>query len=232
LIDGGPESAIWKSTDAGATWKKLENGLPKEEMGRIGLAVSPADPDVVYAIIESVNKAGGFYRSLDQGGSWEKMSDYQPNGGQYYNEIFADPKVVGRVYAVDTWLNVTEDGGKTFSRLGEKYKHVDNHVVWIDPDDTDHLLDGCDGGLYQTFDRGADWRYFENLPVTQFYDVALDNAQPFYNVYGGTQDNQTLGGPSRTRTAHGILNSDWFVTVGGDGFQTRVDPEDENVVYS
>ncbi|HZE88280.1 MAG TPA: glycosyl hydrolase, partial [Verrucomicrobiae bacterium] len=232
LIDGGPESAIYKSTDAGATWKKLENGLPKEEMGRIGLAVSPANPDVVYAVIESVNKAGGFYRSVDQGGNWEKMSDYAPNGGQYYNEIFADPKVVGRVYAIDTWLNITEDGGKTFARLGEKYKHVDNHVVWIDPDRTDHLLVGCDGGLYETFDRGARWRYFENLPVTQFYRVALDDAKPFYNVYGGTQDNQTLGGPSRTRTTHGITNPDWFVTVGGDGFQPQVDPENPDIVYS
>ncbi|MBI3450544.1 MAG: glycosyl hydrolase [Acidobacteria bacterium] len=232
LIDGGPESAIYKSTDAGATWKKLENGLPKEEMGRIGLAVSPANPDVVYAVIESVNKAGGFYRSVDQGGNWEKMSDYAPNGGQYYNEIFADPKVVGRVYAIDTWLNITEDGGKTFARLGEKYKHVDNHVVWIDPDRTDHLLVGCDGGLYETFDRGARWRYFENLPVTQFYRVAVDDAKPFYNVYGGTQDNQTLGGPSRTRTTHGITNPDWFVTVGGDGFQPQVDPENPDIVYS
>jgi photosystem II stability/assembly factor-like uncharacterized protein len=232
LIDGGPESAIYKSTDAGASWKKLEGGLPKEEMGRIGLAVSPADPDVVYAIIEAANKAGGFFRSPDQGGSWEKMSDYAPAGAQYYNEIFPDPKVVGRVYAIDTWLHVTEDGGKTFTKLGEKYKHVDNHVVWIDPGANDHLLVGCDGGLYETFDRGANWRYFENLPITQFYDVALDNARPFYNVYGGTQDNQTLGGPSRTRTVHGIVNSDWFVTVGGDGFQTRVDPDDPNIVYS
>ena len=179
LIDGGPESAIYKSTDAGLSWKKLENGLPKEEMGRIGLAVSPADPDVVYAIVEAANKAGGFFRSKDQGGNWEKMSDYAPAGGQYYNEIFPDPKVTGRVYAIDTWLHVTEDGGKTFTKLGEKYKHVDNHVVWIDPDDTDHLLVGCDGGLYETFDRGANWRYFENLPITQFYDVALDNAKPF-----------------------------------------------------
>jgi len=232
LIDGGPESAIYKSTDAGSSWKKLENGLPKEEMGRIGLAVSPANPDVVYAIVEATNKAGGFYRSIDQGGSWEKRGDYSPAGPQYYNEIFADPKDVDRVYSIDTWLQVTEDGGKTFSKVGEKYKHVDNHVVWIDPEDTRHLLDGCDGGVYETFDRGDNWRYFENLPITQFYDVALDNAEPFYNVYGGTQDNTTLGGPSRTRTSHGITNWDWFVTVGGDGFQTRIDPEEPNIVYS
>lgn len=232
LIDGGPGSGIHKSTDAGATWKKLSNGLPKEEMGRIGLAVSPANPDVVYAIVEAANKAGGFYRSLDAGGNWEKMSDHVSQSPQYYQEIFADPKDVGRVYSMDTWMHVTEDGGKTFAKVGEKYKHVDNHALWIDPEDTDHLIAGCDGGVYETFDRGATWRFFANLPITQFYKVTVDNAEPFYNVFGGTQDNNTLAGPSRTRTAHGITNADWYVTVGGDGFQAQVDPEDPNIIYS
>jgi photosystem II stability/assembly factor-like uncharacterized protein len=232
LIDGGPESAIYKSVDAGVTWKKLENGLPKEEMGKIGLAISPADPDVVYAIIEAANKAGGFFRSTDSGGNWEKMGDYMSSSPQYYNELVADPKVVGRVYSMDTWMNVTDDGGKNFHRVGEKYKHVDNHALWIQPDDTDHLLSGCDGGLYESRDRGATWEYFGNLPVTQFYRVTVDNASPIYNIYGGTQDNFTLGGPSRTMTAHGIVNSDWFVTVGGDGFYSQVDPENPDIVYS
>ena len=232
LIDGGPESGIHKSTDGGQTWKKLENGLPKEQMGRIGLAVSPADPDVVYAIIEAANKAGGFYRSSDSGGSWGKMSDYVSGSPQYYQEIIPDPRVAGRVYSMDTWMQVTEDGGKTFRRVGEKAKHVDNHALWIDPDDTDHLLAGCDGGVYESFDRGATWRFVANLPVTQFYKVTADNASPFYNVYGGTQDNFSLGGPSRTNTAQGIMNSDWFVTLGGDGFQSQVDPTDPSIVYS
>jgi len=232
LIDGGPESGLWKSTDAGKTWKKAENGLPKEEKGRIGLAVSPADPDVVYAVVEAAGKGGGFYRSTDAGGNWEKRSDYVSGSPQYYQEIVADPRAVDRVYSMDTWMMVTDDGGKTFRKVGEKYKHVDNHALWIDPLDTEHLLAGCDGGVYESFDRGTTWRFVANLPITQFYRVAVDDDLPFYNVYGGTQDNTTLGGPSRTRTSHGITNADWFVTVGGDGFVTQVDPRDPNILYS
>ena len=232
LIDGGPGSGIWKTTDGGATWKKLENGLPKEDMGRIGLAIAPSRPDVVYAVIEAANKAGGFFRSTDQGGSWEKRGSYVTTSPQYYQELFVDPKIETRVYSMDTWMQVTEDGGKTFRKVGETFKHVDNHVLWIDPDDTQHLIAGCDGGVYESFDRGSTWTWSENLPLAQFYKVALDNAAPFYNVYGGTQDNNTIGGPVRTRTVNGIVNADWFITTGGDGFQTVVDPEDPNIVYS
>ena len=231
LIDGGPESALYKSTDAGASWRKLTNGLPKADLGRIGLAVSPADPDVVYAIVEAAEKRG-FYRSTNAGGSFERMGDYTSGAAMYYNEIFADPKKVDRVYSMDTFLMVTEDGGKSFSRLGEADKHVDNHALWIDPANTDYLLVGCDGGIYESFDRGQSWHYKDNLPVTQFYRVTVDNAEPFYNVYGGTQDNATLGGPSRTTTTHGITNADWFVTVFGDGFETQVDPTNPDIVYS
>ncbi len=232
MIDGGPESAIYKSLDAGATWKKLKNGLPKDDMGRIGLAVSPVDPDVVYAVIEAANKAGGTFRSTDAGANWERMSDYVSPSAQYYNELIPDPQVVGRVYSMDTWMMVTEDGGRNWKRVGGKYKHVDDHALWIDPADTKHLLAGCDGGLYDSFDRGANWRFFGNLPVTQFYKVGLDDAKPFYNVYGGTQDNNSLGGPSRTVNQHGIMNQDWFITTGGDGYQSAVDPEDPDVVYA
>ncbi|MBI2837480.1 MAG: glycosyl hydrolase [Acidobacteria bacterium] len=232
LIDGGPEGGLHKSTDGGATWKKLENGLPKEDTGRIGIAVSPARPDVVYALVEAANKAGGFFRSTDAGGNWEKMCDYVSESPQYYQEIYADPSNVDRVYSMDTWMKVTDDGGKSFHQVGEKYKHVDNHALWIDPTNTHHLIAGCDGGLYESYDRAASWLFMANLPVTQFYRLTVDNAVPFYNVYGGTQDNFTLGGPSRTPTSHGIINSDWFVTVGGDGFYSQVDPEDPNIVYS
>jgi photosystem II stability/assembly factor-like uncharacterized protein len=231
LIDGGPESAIYKSTDAGATWVKLTNGLPKVDMGRIGLAVSPADPDVVYAIIEAVGDAGGFFRSTDAGGTWEKRSGYVATSPQYYHEIFADPKNVNRVYSLDTFMQVTEDGGKNFERVGVRYKHVDDHALWIDPKDTDHILVGCDGGIYETYDRGDTWSFKANLPVTQFYRVSIDYDTPFYNVYGGTQDNNSLRGPSRTLSASGIINADWTVTIGGDGYETQVDPTNADIIY-
>jgi photosystem II stability/assembly factor-like uncharacterized protein len=233
LIDGGPESAIYKSTDAGASFQKLTSGLPKGDLGRIGLAVSPADPDVVYALIEaSDKKAAGTYRSLDAGANWERRGDYVPGGPQYYQELVPDPKVVERVYSMDVFMKVTEDGGKTWRNAGEKDKHVDNHALWIDPDNVDHLLNGNDGGVYESWDRGQTWEFKANLPITQFYRVAVDQAEPFYNVYGGTQDNFSLGGPSRTRNAHGIRNGDWFVTLGGDGFEPQVDPKDPNIIYT
>jgi photosystem II stability/assembly factor-like uncharacterized protein len=230
-IAGGPESGLHRSMDGGATWSRSQRGLPTEELGRIGLAVSPANPDVVYAIVEAANQRGGFYRSRDNGVNWERMSAVTTIG-LYYQEIFPDPKTVDRVYAMDVRTMITEDGGRTFRPLGERNKHVDNHVVWIDPDDTDHLLIGCDGGLYESWDRGQSYVYFPNLPLGQFYRVEVDNSTPFYRVYGGTQDNNSVGGPSRTRTVHGVLNQDWFFTQGGDGFQTRVDPEDPNIVYA
>jgi len=233
LIDGGPESAIYKSVDGGESWKKLEKGLPKSDKGRIGLAVSPADPDVVYAVIEaSAEKDKGFYRSTDGGGSWERTGDQVSTSPQYYNELVPDPKNKDRVYAMDTWMMATEDGGKTWKKVGEKFKHVDNHALWIDPENTDHLIAGCDGGVYESWDRAASWAFTANLPITQFYRVALDNDTPAYNVCGGTQDNFTLCGPSRTLTTHGIRNSDWYVATGGDGFQPRIDPTDPNVVYA
>ncbi len=232
LIDGGPESAIYKSTDAGASWRKITEGLPEVDMGKIGLAVSPADPDVIYAIIEAQRDKGGTFRSTDRGESWSKRSDYVSGSPQYYNELVADPKDPHRVYSMDTFLHVSLDGGKTFKKVGEKKKHVDNHAMWIDPDNTEHFLIGCDGGIYDTYDGGANYRFFENLPITQFYRVSVDNSKPFYYVYGGTQDNNTLGGPSRTLNSSGISNEDWFITVGGDGYETAIDPTNPNIVYS
>ncbi|HEY0553718.1 MAG TPA: glycosyl hydrolase, partial [Thermoanaerobaculia bacterium] len=232
LIDGGPEGGIQKSTDGGATWKKLAGGLPRGDVGRIGLAVAPSKPDTVYALVEAAGKTGGFFRSTDGGGNWEKRSDTGSSSPQYYQEIFVDPENADRIYSMDTFLAVSENGGEEFHPLGEKDKHVDNHVIWIDPANRDHLLVGCDGGLYQSWDRGQDWEFKSNLPIAQFYRVSLNNAKPFYEVFGGTQDNFSLGGPSRTINNNGIRNSDWFVTQGGDGFQSQADPEDPDTVYA
>ncbi|MGH9423147.1 MAG: WD40/YVTN/BNR-like repeat-containing protein, partial [Thermoanaerobaculia bacterium] len=231
FVAGGPGSAVWRSTDAGKTWTKSQSGFPDVDLGRIGLARSPANPNVIYAIAEAAERKGGFFRSRDGGASWDKMSDYQ-SGGNYYNEIFADPKNVDRVYAVEPILQVTDDGGKTFHRVGEHNKHVDNHSVWIDPDDTDHLVIGCDGGVYETWDRGKTYRFVSNLPITQYYRVVTDESKPFYRVFGGAQDNFSVGGPSRTRNTTGITNADWFITSGGDGFGSVVDPVDPNTVYA
>ncbi|MCE1228587.1 MAG: glycosyl hydrolase [Firmicutes bacterium] len=232
LINGGPESGLQRSTDGGKTWKKITQGLPKEDMGRIGLAYAPSRPDTMYAIVEAANKSGGFYRSTDGGLTWERRSDYVSSSPQYYQELVVDPYNPDRVYSLDTWLHVSEDGGKTFQRLGEKKKHVDNHALWIDSANTDHLIAGCDGGIYETRDRGQHWEFKPNLPVAQFYRVSTDRSKPFYYVYGGTQDNNSLGGPSRTRSKEGIANQDWFFTQGGDGFYSKVDPTDPNTVYA
>ncbi len=232
LINGGPGSGVHKSTDGGATWTEVNEGLPNTDMGRIGLAQSPADPDKIYAIVEAADDESGFYRTTDGAANWEKRSDYVSGSPQYYNEIVADPKDPDRIYSMDTWMHVSDDGGKTFRQTGDHHKHIDNHALWIDPDDTDHQINGNDGGVYETFDGQKTWLFKGNLPVTQFYKVEVDNSEPFYRVYGGTQDNFTLGGPTRTTSIHGIVNADWFVTTGGDGFQTRVDPEDPNIIYS
>jgi photosystem II stability/assembly factor-like uncharacterized protein len=231
LIDGGPESAIYKSTDAGVTWNKVRAGLPTTELGRIGLAISPVDPNVIYATVETGDRKGGIFRSNDRGGSWERRNEFDA-GAMYYAHVVADPKDVDRIYVMNVFLMVSDDGGRTLRRLGEKSKHVDNHEIWIDSNNTDHYLVGCDGGVYESHDRGANWEFKRNLPVTQFYDITTDNATPFYNVYGGAQDNFAFGGPSRTRSASGIVNSDWFVTQGGDGFRSQVDPEDPNTIYA
>ncbi len=232
LIDGGPESTIYRSTDGGSTWNKSDRGLPGGDKGKIGMAISPVNPEVVYAIVEAADGQSGFYRSTNRGLSWERRSDHVSGSPQYYNEIVACPHKLDRVYSLDTMMMVTEDGGASFSTLGEADKHVDNHALVIDPADERHLLAGCDGGLYESWDRGQTWEYTANLPITQFYKVAVSNDLPFYYVYGGTQDNATQGGPSRTNNVHGIRNSDWFITVFGDGFDPAVDPEDPDTIYS
>ncbi|MDQ3012762.1 MAG: glycosyl hydrolase, partial [Acidobacteriota bacterium] len=230
LINGGPEGAIHKSTDGGATWTKLRGGLPAGEIGRVGLAISPVDNNVVYATVEAAGTGSGIFRSQDKGATWERTSPTVALP-MYYGQIIADPKNVDRVYIPNVVFQVSDDGGRTQRPLGERLKHVDNHAIWVDPKDTNFMLVGCDGGVYESHDRGANWNFKANLPLAQFYDVAIDNQMPFYNVYGGTQDNNSLGGPAKTRN-QSIVNSDWFATNGGDGFTSRVDPDDPNTIYA
>ena len=231
LIDGGPESAIYKSTDSGATWNKVSSGLPSVDMGRIGLAVSPADPNVVYAAVEAADGKGGIFRSSDKGANWERRNEFDA-GAMYYARIVPDPKNTERIFVMNVELRESTDGGKTLHKVNEVNHHGDNHAMWIDPEDTKHWLLGSDGGMYETWDDAKSWQFKANLPTMQFYDLALDNDSPFYNVCGGTQDYFSWCGPTRTRNVSGIVNSDWFVTTGGDGFRSAVDPVDSNTIYS
>ncbi|MCO6456977.1 MAG: hypothetical protein J5I93_16885 [Pirellulaceae bacterium] len=233
LLNGGPETGIHKSTDAGETWRQLGGGLPGGDKGKIGLAVSPQQPDVVYATVELPMRTGGFYRSSDAGESWSKMSDYASGGTgpHYYQEIFCDPHRFDVVYHMNVRLGRTEDGGRTWSVVESDAKHVDNHAIAFHPTDPDFLLVGCDGGVYKSYDYGRSFAFVANLPLTQFYKLSLDNDWPFYHVVGGTQDNNTQYGPTRTDDDSGIRNADWRITIGGDGHDCAIDPEDPNIIY-
>jgi len=234
LMNGGPESGIHKSTDGGKSWRELTKGIPAEDKGKIGLSVSPLDPDVVYATIELAQRTGGLWRSLDAGESWEKRSDEvnSGTGPHYYQEIFASPHDVDTLYQAAPTLHRTVDGGKTMQPVINQTVHGDYHAVVFDPNDPDYLMVGTDGGLYESFDGTANWKFFANMPITQFYKVTVDYDEPFYNIYGGTQDNNSQGGPSRTDNVHGIRNSDWFVTLFADGHQSAADPDNPDIVYA
>jgi len=230
-LGGGPESALYKSTDSGATWFKMMNGIPGGDLGRIGLNFSPANPDVLYCIVEATEDKGGVFKSTDRGASWEKQSNlYTP--GNYFQEIVCDPKDVNKIFVLGHFAYVSNDSGKNFSLLGGKNKHTDNHALWIDPNDTRHYLSGTDGGVYESFNASLNWNFKANLPVTQFYKVSADNTAPFYHIHGGTQDNYSCGGPSRTISSNGITNSDWYFTNINDGYESQVDPTNPDIVYS
>lgn len=234
LLAGGPKSGIYKSSDNGATFKEVKTGLPKGDKGKIGLAVTPADPAIVYATIEANNTEKGFYRSMNKGESWEKRSSYTSGGTgpHYYQEIEASPVNPDLIYQMDVFFQVSRDGGKTFNYLETgRDKHSDNHALWIDPHNGDHLIAGTDAGLFESFDEGTRWRHFPNLPISQFYKLGLDNSEPFYNIIGGAQDLGTLIGPSRTRNTEGVRNQDWWVPLGADGYDSTFDPEDDNIAY-
>jgi len=282
LIGGGPESGLYKSTNAGQTWTKLTKGLPSVEIGRIGLAANWRNPRTIYALVTAQLGQGGFFRSDDAGATWTRIgrstnagrggrggaqggsppspcgpADSTPprpsadapaqgaggrggfnddcyRGGDpgYYNEIYVDAHDPETIWSLQTNVDRSTDGGKTWSQVAMPGVHVDHHDIVFDPADKNHVLLANDGGLYETYDGMKTWRHFTNLPLSQFYRVATDNSRPFYHVCGGAQDNGSICGPSRTANRAGIRTSDWYNIGGGDGFQPRVDPEEPNIVYA
>ncbi len=233
LMGGGPGSAIHKSTDGGETWTKLSSGLPQTSMGKIGLAISYFNPDQVYAVIEEIRSKGGTYMTTNQGATWTKMSD-QISGGtgpHYYQELYTTPHQEGRLYLMNNVVMISDDHGKTFKAMNENKKHVDSHAMAFKMSDPNYVLFGTDGGLYESFDLTKTWKYISNLPVVQYYKVAVDDSEPFYNVYGGTQDNGSHGGPSRTASSAGIRNADWWITLTADGHQSATEPGNPDITY-
>jgi photosystem II stability/assembly factor-like uncharacterized protein len=229
FLGGGPEGGIYKTSDGGANWRKLTEGLPQGDVGRVGLSISRSHPETIYALVQA--RDAGVYRSDDYGESWRRTfnADVTP---WYYSQIRVDPNDPERVYTLAVNLSGSEDGGKTFRTDIARTTHVDHHAMWIDPRDSNHLIIGNDGGCYISHDRGKTWDFVANLPVAQFYAIAVDMREPFYYVYGGTQDNRSWGAPSATRNRAGITNADWYQTVGGDGFYSAIDYSDPNIVYA
>ncbi|MCH7823447.1 MAG: glycosyl hydrolase [Acidobacteria bacterium] len=230
-IAGGPEAGIFRSTDAGVSWERIENGLPEVEKGRIALGVDARNPDRVYTLVVARGDAGGFFLSENSGDSWTRMSDYSGGDPQYYGEIFVDPHRPDTVWNIESPIMRTTDKGATWERMPFDM-HVDHHEIVFDEGDPQHMWIGNDGGLYETYDGGDTWRHFTNLPLSQFYRVSTDEKRPFYRVCGGAQDNGTICGPSRTLNSVGIRTSDWYRVGGGDGFQAYFDPYDAEIVYA
>ena len=236
FVGGGPGSALWKSTDAGATWSRLTSGLPAGVVGRIGISVYRKNPNVVYVSVEqgrrytsSVSyeqRLGGIYRSDDKGASWRRMGDWNPRPG-YSSKLLVDPSDERRLYQVQ--YSVSDDSGHTW-REPRQTLHGDDRIIWVDPRDSRHVVKGDDGGLGISYDRGVRWLFQRALPVGQFYHIGLDNSVPF-RVCGGLQDNSHWCGPSATTWSDGILNEDWFTISGGDGFHAQFDTTDNRTLY-
>jgi photosystem II stability/assembly factor-like uncharacterized protein len=228
---GGPDSAIYKTVDGGATWKKLVKGLPYEnggDTGRIGLDIYRKDPNIVYAIVQ--HEKGGTYRSEDKGETWKKMGDTNPRPS-YYSQIRIDSNNDLRIWELGAQMFYSEDGGKTFSTQRVKGIHGDFHAMWIDPADSNHVITGSDGGIHWSYDNGRTWDFINTIAIGQFYEVGLDNERP-YKICGGLQDNGSWCGPSMSLTRDGIINSDWTLMPGGDGFYARIDYAEPWIVYT
>ncbi|QKX06752.1 glycosyl hydrolase [Aquimarina sp. TRL1] len=232
-VGGGPGSGIHKSTDGGETWTKLTSGLPGSNMGKIGLAISPFNPDIIYAAIELDRRKGGVFMSANRGASWKKQSDAISGGTgpHYYQELYASPHHEGKLFFMNNRVLISDDHGKTFYTMNERNKHVDSHAMAFKASDPNYVLFGTDGGLYESFDLTKSWKFVRNLPITQYFKVAVDDSKPFYKIYGGTQDNGSHGGPSQTTAYSGISNSDWWKTLGADGHQSATEPGNPNITY-
>lgn len=232
-MGGGPESAIHKSIDGGETWVKHSKGLPTSNLGKTGLCISPFNSDMIYACVETDRKTGGFYISTNGGVSWSKQSDMVSGGTgpHYYQELYADPHQEGRLYLMNNTVLITDDHGKTYRQMNENNKHVDTHAIAWRKNDPNYVIMGTDGGLYESFDKTKTWRYTRNLPLTQYYKLAVDDTEPFYRIYGGTQDNGSHGGPSRTMYSDGIRNRHWDVVLGADGHQSATEPGNPDITY-
>lgn len=232
-MGGGPGSGLHRSDDGGETWTKLTSGIPKSNLGKIGLALSPFNPNVIYAAIELDRKKGGVYMSTNKGVSWTKQSDAVSGGTgpHYYQELYASPHDEGKLFLMNNNVLISDDHGKTFARMNERNKHVDTHAMAFKDSDPDYVIMGTDGGLYESYDLTKTWRFVRNLPITQYFKVAVDDTEPFYNIYAGTQDNGSHGGPSRTTSQAGIRNGDWWKTLGADGHQSAVEPGNPKITY-
>jgi photosystem II stability/assembly factor-like uncharacterized protein len=228
---GGPDSAIYKTTDGGATWKKLAKGLPYEnggETGRIGLDIYRKNSNIVYAVVQ--HEKGGTFRSEDKGETWKKMGDTNPRPS-YYSQIRIDPNNDLRIWELGAPMFLSEDGGKTFSTQRVQKIHGDYHAMWIDPADSNHMITGSDGGIHWSYDAGKSWDFINTIAIGQFYEIGLDNEKP-YHICGGLQDNGSWCGPIQTLTRDGIANEDWQVIHGGDGFYVAIDNVEPWIIYT
>lgn len=235
LRSGGPGSGLYITLDGGTTWEKRtsKDGLPEGDLGRIGLAVAPSNSKIVYALVENKDK-NALYSSEDGGFKWNRISDDSQIGNRpfYYSDIYVDPKNPKRLFSLWTNITVSEDGGKNWSTAASSSSvHSDHHAFWIHPDNPDFIIEGNDGGLNFSYDGGKTWTFTDNLPLAQFYHIAVDNAFP-YHVYGGMQDNGSWKGPAYTFTSTGIRNGDWNMLFYGDGFDVGVHATDPNIIYA
>jgi len=232
-LGGGPGSGLHKSSDGGETWQPLKSGIPNSNLGKIGLTLSPFNSEVIYAAIELDRRKGGVFITRNGGTTWSKQSDAVGGGTgpHYYQELIASPHHEGTLFMMNNSALISSDHGKTFTNMKRSNQHSDSHALVFKKSDPNYLLIGTDGGLYESFDHTDSWKYVRNLPITQYFKIAVDDAEPFYNVYGGTQDNGSHAGPSRTISSDGIASADWWKTLGADGAQTATEPGNPNITY-